>query len=68
MNILKLKGKMAEAGYTQRKLAAAIGMSKDTLNSRFTGKTEFSTDEAFKICDELRIEDLSERAAIFLAN
>ena len=45
MAVNKLKGKIAEAGYSQRSLAAELGMSKNTLNSKVNGKIPFNTDE-----------------------
>lgn len=62
----KLKGKIAEAGYSQRSLAAELGMSKNTLNSKVNGKIPFNTNEIEKICDKLGIHDGAEKAAIFL--
>lgn len=62
----KLKGKIMEAGYSQRSLAAALGMSKNTLNAKVNGKIPFNTNEIEKICDKLGIYDGAEKAAIFL--
>ena len=62
----KLKGKIAESGYSQRSLAAELGMSKNTLNAKVNGKVPFNTVEVVKICEVLGICDGSEKAAIFL--
>lgn len=62
----KLKGKIAEAGYSQRSLAMELGMSKNTLNSKINGKVPFNTDEIERICEKLNIHDNAEKAAIFL--
>lgn len=62
----KLKGKIVEAGYTQRSLAKEVGMSKNTLNSKVNGKTPFNTDEIERICTSLSIVDPVEKASIFL--
>ncbi len=62
----KLKGKIVEAGYTQRSLAKEIGMSKNTLNSKVNGKIPFNTDEIERICVTLCIVDPMEKASIFL--
>ena len=62
----KLKGKIVEAGYSQRSLAAELGMSKNTLNSKVNGKIPFNTDEIEKICEKLGIHDGAEKASIFL--
>ena len=66
MSSNKLKGKIAEAGYSQRSLATELGMSKNTLNAKVNGKIPFNTDEIEKICEKLGIHDRTEKAAIFL--
>lgn len=62
----KLKGKIAEAGYSQRSLAVELGMSKNTLNAKVNGKVPFNTVEIERLCAKLGIYDGSEKAAIFL--
>lgn len=62
----KLKGKIVEAGYSQRSLAKELGMSKNTLNSKVNGKIPFNTLEIERICEKLGIRDGTEKAAIFL--
>ena len=66
MSSNKLKGKIVEAGYSQRSLAAELGMSKNTLNSKVNGKIPFNTNEIEEICKKLGIHDNAEKAAIFL--
>lgn len=68
MNRMKLIGKIAESGHTQKSLAAAIGMSENTLSSRINGKSSFNVDEVLSICNALNISDNAEKAAIFLSN
>lgn len=68
MSSNKLKGKIVEAGYSQRSLAKELGMSKNTLNSKVNGKIPFNTVEIQQICDKLGILDLSEKASIFLSS
>ena len=65
MNIAKLKGKMAEKGISQRKLAELIGVRVNTLNTRFTGKREFDLRDVEAICKVLQIIDPYEIASIF---
>lgn len=67
MNRMKLIGKIAERGYTQKSLAAEIGMSENTLGSRLNGKSSFNVDEVNSICEALDITDNLEKAAIFLS-
>lgn len=62
----RLKGKIIEAGFTQRALAAQMGMTKNTLNNKVNGKTPFNLDEAEKLCAILGIRDDAEKAQIFL--
>lgn len=66
MAVNKLKGKIVEAGYSQRSLAKELGMSKNTLNSKVNGKIPFNTVEIELICKKLDIHDGAEKAAIFL--
>ncbi len=66
MAVNKLKGKIAEAGFSQRTLAEALGMSKNTLNAKVNGKVPFNTVEIELICNVLDIRDVTEKAAIFL--
>lgn len=63
----KLKGKIVEAGYSQRSLALELGISKNTLNAKINGKLPFNTVEIEKICEKLGIHDCVEKASIFLA-
>ena len=62
MNVNKLKAAMVEAGYTQRTLAKAMNMSKNTLNAKINGKSRIFIDEAMTICHLLNIpsENLKE--------
>lgn len=66
MAVNKLKGKIAEAGFSQRSLAEALGMSKNTLNAKVNGKVPFNTVEIEQICKVLGIRDVTEKATIFL--
>lgn len=62
----KLKGKIAEAGFSQRRLAMELGISKNTLNAKVNGRIPFNTVEIERICEKLGIRDGAEKAAIFL--
>lgn len=61
-----LKGKIVAAGYTQRKLATAIGISVNSLNAKINGRKIFDADEVNRICDVLKITNPSEKCEIFL--
>ncbi len=66
MQANRLRGKIVEAGISQRDLAARLGMSKNTLSNKINSRTPFNLDEAITICDILGIRDDAEKAQIFL--
>lgn len=66
MNHAKLRGKLAEAGMTQRDLAHAMFISTNALNRKINGVSPFTVDEALKICKILSITDNHEKCNIFL--
>lgn len=41
----KVRGKMAEMGYTQEKLSEVLGISRATLNSRLQDSSSFTESE-----------------------
>lgn len=65
MNAALLRGKMAEAGFSQRKLASFIGISPNSINRKLNGKREFTIGEAIAISTCLHLSDV-ERTSIFL--
>lgn len=65
-NAQMLKGAIAEAGYTQARLAEKLEMSVNTLSSKISGKTKFTVDEATLICKVLNIVDDTRKVHIFL--
>ena len=67
VNINKLKAKLAECGVTTKEYAEALNISVQALNKKFSGKVKFSIDDAEKTCAFLKIENPSEKCAIFLA-
>lgn len=64
----RLKGCIVANGHTQRTLAHAIGINKNTLNLKLNGKACFDTSEVERICRELNINDPVEKCAIFLSD
>lgn len=54
-NHSKLLGRMKECGYTQERLAKAIGINESTLNTKLNGRGYFSQPEMDSICRELGI-------------
>lgn len=65
MNLDLLRGKMAEARISQRKLADFIGISQNSINRKLNGKREFTIGEAIEISACLHLSD-AERTTIFL--
>lgn len=66
LNKNEFNGALARAGMTNKELAGKIGVSKNTISSRITGKSCFNTDEIDKICEVLNITEDSVKAHIFL--
>ena len=54
-NYSKLLGKMKECGYTQERLAKALGISPCTLNQKLKNKASFTQREIHSICVLLNI-------------
>lgn len=63
MNTAKLRGIIAERGFSQREVAKQIGISEKTFYSKMKNGV-FGTDEADRMIELLKIED---PAAIFLS-
>lgn len=62
-----LTAKMIQAGYTQRSLASAMGVSKNTICEKINGRRPFNTEEVETICKILSITSGQEKLDIFLA-
>lgn len=54
-NYSKLLGRMRELGFTQEKLAKAIGINESTLNAKINNKGYFNNNQIDKICEVLDI-------------
>ncbi len=54
-------------GVTQEECGRHIGCSKSTYSQKENNKAKFDIVEVTQLCDLLKIEDLSQRAYIFLA-
>lgn len=65
MDSNKLRGKMAEAGISQRELARITGMTPQSMCRKLSGRRQFTVGEALAICQALDIKE-GERAKIFL--
>lgn len=66
VNVAKLRGKIAEKGYTINSLAKEIGVSKSTLYRKFAAEGDtFTIGEAGAIAKSLAL-DATEAQEIFL--
>lgn len=66
MNVPKLRGKMAEAGISQRKLSEITGIKRNTIWRVLKGDRQLNLKEAEAICEALNIVDAEEKVFIFL--
>lgn len=57
--VLRLKG------FSQKELAAKVGLSERTMSFKIRGKAEFTLEEARRICDFLGISDPAEVVSLF---
>lgn len=56
LNVARLRGKIAEAGFTQEKLATEIKMNKSTLSRKLkSGALEFSIGEMHRMVAVLNL-------------
>lgn len=67
MNANLLKGKIVAAGMTQYELADKLGISRNTMTSRLSGRSSFTLEEVKLICQLLPISDNAEKVNIFLS-
>lgn len=54
-NYSKLLGRIRECGFTQARLAKAIGINKSTLSAKLNNQFSFSQEEILAICKLLNI-------------
>lgn len=54
-NTSKLKGRMAEMGFTLSSLSEALHISRPSLRKKITGATDFRVSEIEKMCPLLKI-------------
>ena len=65
MNVLKLKGKIAENGMTQEEFAKATNIDRATLNRRLKRSDNFTIGEVSRIVAVLKLSE-DEALSIFL--
>ena len=54
-NYSRLLGRMRECGFTQERLAKAIGINKATLSAKLNNRFSFTQEEILSICKVLSI-------------
>lgn len=57
MQVNRIRARMTELGFTQEKLANAMGITVQTLNAKLNGRSGFSLDEAISVTKILSLED-----------
>lgn len=67
LNRCRLLGKLAENGMSQNVLASVIGISPNSMSAKINGKSSFNLVQVEKICAALHIDNMDERADIFLS-
>ncbi len=55
-NTNKLKGRIAEMGYTLSSFSEAVGISRPCLRKRINGLADFKVSEIERVCAVLKIE------------
>lgn len=60
-----LRGKIAQCGTSQRKLAQKIGLNEKTFSEKMHGKYDWSLTEVQQICKLLKINSAQEIKCIF---
>lgn len=51
----RIPSKIRESEMTQAEVATKIGMSRESLSNRFSGKTQLTVGELLEICELLEI-------------
>ena len=72
VDVNKLRARMVLKGYTQKTLVAemnerGVKTTENTLSSKMNGRSQFDCVDADVICDILEVNDMSDKADIFLA-
>ena len=62
-----LRSEIVANDMTVTSLAEAIGMKPKTMYNKMNGSSQFTIDEAVKICSVLKIVDASKKCLIFLS-
>ncbi|MBS6455005.1 MAG: helix-turn-helix transcriptional regulator [Holdemanella biformis] len=57
---------LSKNNMSQKELAKKLGINENTLSLKINGSLSTTTKDALKICEILHIDNLEERAKIFL--
>ncbi|ENZ34114.1 hypothetical protein HMPREF1084_01403 [Clostridium butyricum 60E.3] len=57
MDSYRLKGKMIEKKYTQKKMALELGITQQSLSSKINNRTQFTLKEIVHIVEKLELEN-----------
>ena len=60
-----IRSRLALLGMSQKNLADRLGISKNTMSSRMTGKSSFTVAEMDMICEILGFDRMTEQRDIF---
>lgn len=63
-----LREKIDESGYKRSYIADRLGISRESLNQKVSGRREFKASEISQLCEILGISDLHTKEHIFFAN
>lgn len=66
MKVNILRGKLVEAGITQRDLAEKLSLSVTSITRKMNGLNEFTLNEVVQICNVLNLDD-ADKLRIFFA-
>lgn len=66
MKVNVVRSRMALLEKSQGEIAKLLGISKNTMSSRMTGRSSFTLEEVEKLCEILKIDDPEEKLDIFL--
>lgn len=58
MDFSKLRGRMAEKGYSGRSMAKELGLSENAFRKKMTGKTDWKLAEMYRLTVLLDIKDV----------
>lgn len=66
MKVNVVRSRMALLEKSQGEIAELLGISKNTMSSRMTGRSSFTLEEVEKLCEILKIDDPEVKMDIFL--